>query len=268
MLYTKKTFNYEYPIKEADIVLLGIPWDFSQTGFPTRYGPLFIREAIRNLIGFDPETKINIFEKYKFCDLGDIEVVPGNWKLTQERIMDTIKFIFEKNPKVIPIFLGGDHLVTLGILNSIKKLHNEKITVIDFDAHRDLMPDFLGEKFSHVTWVNHAVKDFDIVQIGARAWSGEEEKLKKSGIKESFQKTNNPVYVTVDLDVFDPKIAPEVGTPEPNGMDFEGFLKILREVASCNVIGMDITECGSTRINSPTALLAANVIKKMLCYRK
>jgi len=266
MLYTKKTFNFEYQVEEANVVLLGIPWDFSQTGYPTRYGPFFIREAIKNMIGFDPETKANVFEKFKFCDLGDIEVVPGNWKPTEERIKDTITSLFEANPKVLPIFLGGDHLVTLGILNSIKKLHNEKITVVDFDAHRDLLPEFLGERFSHVTWVNHALKDFDIVQIGARAWSGEEEKL-KSKVTDGFQKTNNPVYITIDMDVFDPKIAPEVGTPEPNGMDFETFLKILKGVSNSNVIGMDIVECGSTEINSTTATLAANVIKKMLAYR-
>ena len=80
----KKTFDYEFPLKEADVVLIGIPWDFSQTGYPTRYGPTFIREALRNVVGYDPDSKVNIFEKLKFCDLGDIEVVPGNWKLTEK----------------------------------------------------------------------------------------------------------------------------------------------------------------------------------------
>ena len=95
MLYTKKTFDYEHSLKEADIALIGIPWDYSQTGYPTRYGPMFIREALKNVVGYDNETKCNVFEKYKFCDLGDVEVVPGNWKLTQERIIDTIKNIFK-----------------------------------------------------------------------------------------------------------------------------------------------------------------------------
>ncbi len=268
MLYSKKTFEYEHPPEEADVVLIGIPWDFSQTGYPTRYGPLFIREAIRGMIGYDPETGTSIFKKYKFADLGDVEVVPGNWKLTEERILDTVKSVFEKNPKIFPVFLGGDHLITLGILNAMKDTVKDKITVVDFDAHRDLLPEFMGEKFSHVTWISHALKHSDVVQIGTRAWSEEENGiLKGSGIKDGFEKTDRPVYLTVDMDVFDPGIAPEVGTPEPNGMDLKGFLKILRRVAGSNVIGMDITECGSTGVNSPTATLAANIFKKFFCYK-
>lgn len=267
MLYTKKTFEYDHPLEEADVVLIGIPWDFSQTGYPTRYGPMFIREAIRGMIGFDPETKVNIFEKFRFCDLGDVDVVPGNWKLTEERVTDTVRSVLEKNPKILPVFLGGDHLITLGILNAMKGVVKGKTTVVDFDAHRDLLPDFQGERFSHVTWANHVINDknFDLVQIGTRSWSEEEDKFK---VRSSIGKTGNPVYLTIDLDVFDPSVAPEVGTPEPNGMDFEGFLKILGDVANSNVIGMDIVECGSQKTNTTTALLAANVIKKFFSYRK
>ncbi|MFQ5647911.1 MAG: arginase family protein, partial [Candidatus Aenigmatarchaeota archaeon] len=69
MLYTRRTFGYEYPPQEASIVLIGVPFDSTQTGRPVRHGPLFIREAIRNLVGWDPELQLNIFEKLKFSDL-------------------------------------------------------------------------------------------------------------------------------------------------------------------------------------------------------
>ncbi len=267
MLYTKKTFEYDHPVEEADVVLIGIPWDFSQTGYPTRYGPLFIREAIRGVIGFDPETKVSVFGKFRFCDLGDVDVVPGNWKLTEERITDTVKSVFEKNPKIFPVFLGGDHLITLGILNAMKNILRDKITVVDFDAHRDLLPDFQGERFSHVTWANHVINDkgFDLVQMGTRSWSGEEDRFK---VRNSLEKTGNPVYLTIDMDVFDPSIAPEVGTPETNGMLLDEFLRKLKEIASSDVIGMDIAECASREVNTRTATLAANIIKKFFCYRK
>jgi agmatinase len=261
MLFLRKTFTYEYPLEEADVVLIGIPWDFSQTGYPTRYGPLFIREALRNVVGYDPETKTNPFERFKFCDVGDIEVVPGNWKLTEMRIIDTIKSIFETNPKVFPVFLGGDHLVTLGILNALKP---RKLTVVDLDAHRDLAKEFLGEKFSHFTWARHAMKDFEIRQIGVRSFTKEEGKVSER-VKDNLKNIKNPVYLTIDLDVLE---TGDVGTPEPGGMSFGELAKILKQVCENEIIGMDIVECAATKINSPSAVIAANLIKKVLGFCK
>ncbi|NIO22704.1 MAG: hypothetical protein GTN38_01600 [Candidatus Aenigmarchaeota archaeon] len=257
MLYLRKTFGYEHPLEEADVVLIGIPWDFSQTGFPTRYGPLFIREALRNVVGYDTETKTNVFEAFKFCDLGDVEVVPGNWKLTEGRIRDTVKSIFEVNPKVFPVFLGGDHLVTLGILNSLKP---RKLTIVDLDAHRDMAKDFLGERYSHFTWARHA--PFEIRQIGIRSFTKEEG---SKGLKGDLKNIRNPVYLTIDLDVLETS---DVGTPEPGGMGFVELTKILKQVCKHKLIGMDIVECGAMRVNSPSAIIAANLIKKVLGFRK
>ena len=95
MLHTKKTFDYEYPVKEADICLLGVPFDSTEIGKSCKYGPLFIRQAIRELIGFNQRTGKNIFTKKKFADIGDIEVVPGSWLKTKQKIIETIKDVFE-----------------------------------------------------------------------------------------------------------------------------------------------------------------------------
>lgn len=264
MLYLKRTFDYEYPLEEADVVLIGIPWDFSQTGFPTRYGPLFIREALRNVVGYDPKSKINVFEKFKFCDLGDIETVPGNWKLTEERIMDTVKSVFEKNPKVFPVFLGGDHLVTLGILNSLRDFQ-KKITVVDLDAHMDLMKEFLGEKYSHFTWAYHASKQFELRQIGCRSFTKEEEEIsKKRRIKNDLKNIKSPVYLTIDLDVMQTS---DVGTPEPGGMEFRELTEILKQTCKHKLIGMDIVESAAMKVNSESSVFAANLIKKILGFR-
>ena len=262
MLYTKKTFDYEHGLSEADVALLSIPWDSTQTGKSVKHGPLFIREALRNLPGHDPDSGFNPFEKLKFCDLGDMEIVHGSWDLTKERIQDTIKEIFTTNGNIFPIFLGGDHLITLGILESLPQ---ERITVVHFDAHRDLLQDWLGNPYVHITWASHIVRDpkFGLVQIGIRSWSREEESL-ISKLKDTFHNTTNPIYITVDMDVFDPAYAPEVGTPEPDGMKPEEFFDILEEAFKNKVIGMDIVECASDRINTPTAVLAAQIIKKAL----
>jgi len=270
MLHTIRTFPFEFPLKEAEIALIGIPWDSSETGKSVKYGPLFIREAIRNLPGFDLETKTNVFEKFKFTDLGDIEPTQANWKLTEEKIQDTIKEAFKINPKVFPVFLGGDHLISLGILKSLAETTKKKITVIDFDAHRDLLPEYQGELYSHITWANKLLKSskFELIQLGIRSSSSEEEKIaKKKKIKSVLKKISNPIYVSVDLDVFDPSIAPEVGTPEPLGMKQKEFFSLLKKVCNKNLIGFDLVECSSDKINSQTAVLAANIFKKVLAWK-
>lgn len=261
MIHLKKTFSYDHPVEEADVVLVGIPFDYTEIGAPVRYGPLFIREAIKNVVGHDPNSGVNIFEKYKFTDLGDVEVVPGNWKLTQEAILDTVKFVYEKRTPVT-CFLGGDHLITLGVLESLAQFH-DKITVIHFDAHRDLLPEWMGEKYSHITWANHILNNpkFELVQIGCRSWDKSED---ITGVSEEIKKTDNPVYITVDMDVFDPAYAPEVGTPEPLGMKPEEFFSHLKKACENRVIGFDIVECASQKVNTNTALLAAYVFKNIL----
>ncbi len=266
MLYTKKTFVYDAQPQEADIALIGIPFDSTELGRPVRYGPLFVREAIKNLIGWDQELKINIFEKYKFFDLGNIEVVPGNWKLTEDRIQDTIDWLFNENKKIFPVCIGGEHLITLGILSSLKKFFKEKITVIDFDAHFDLKDDWLGEKFSHISWAKQLIKDkkFELIQVGCRA--GDKEEFEQA-IKKSIKKTENPVYLTFDLDVFDPFHASEVGTPEPFGLTPIKVFELLKKACKNKLIGLDIVECASDKLHSNTAMLSAQVFKKVLGWR-
>jgi len=269
MIYTIRTFPVEYLLEEANFCLVGIPWDSTETGKSVKHGPLFIRESLKGLPGDDPGTGKNVFES-KFTDLGDVEIVPGNWSLTRERILDTVDYIFKKNAKVFPIFLGGDHLITLATLEALKKQHNE-LTVVHFDAHADVSSEWMGEKYSHITWGYHAVKNLGVklVQLGVRSWTNEEEKLREElMIKNSLEGIGGKVYITVDMDVFDPGFAPEVGTPEPMGMDPKEFFSLLKKVCENKIVGMDIVECSSTKVGTPTALLGAQIIKKVVVWKK
>lgn len=263
MLYLRKTFSFEYPLEEARVCLVGVPWDGTETGMPVRFGPLFLREAIKDVPGFDPQSKANPFGSVKLTDLGDVEVVPGSWEITRETIKDTAKHIMEANPGVIPVFLGGEHLITLPILEVLAGLHKD-LKVVHLDAHRDLMPEWMGNPYSHITWAHHALeKGLDVVQLGVRSWNKEEEgSIPK--VKESLEGVEGPVYLSVDLDVLDPSHAPEVGTPEPGGMSPEELFKIVRKISGMDMVGMDIVECGSQRVGTRTALMGANVFKHML----
>jgi len=270
MLHTTRTFPAEFPLKEADVCLLGIPWDSSEIGKSVKHGPMFIREALKDLEWFDPETGKNIFEGRKWCDLGNLEAVPNNWNLTKEKILDTIDFVFRENPGVFPVFLGGDHLVTLGILEGLKKIKKD-FTVVHFDAHADLSRDWLGEKNSHIAWGHYAIKELglDLVQLGVRSCTKEEaEFLEKNKEKiKKLEEVEGPVYLTVDMDVFDSGFAPEVGTPEPAGLNPKEVMELLKKVCGKEIVGMDIVECASDRVNTPTASLAGHIIKKVILWK-
>ena len=271
MLYTKRTFDYEYPLKEADVCLVGIPFSSTEIGQSVKYGPLFIREAIRNLMGHNPKTGKNIFKKYRFCDLGDIEIVPGSWEKTDKVITDTIKEIFSENKKVFPVFLGGGHLISLSIIRNLQKM-KKSLTVIDFDAHRDLLSDWLGEEHSHITWAYYALKKtkgIGMVQIGCRIYEEEEQKnFVKFKVSDKIGKIRNPVYLTIDLDVLDPSVCPEVGTQQAGGMSFEELKRELMKLKGSEIIGMDIVECASREAETRTAHIAAELIRTVLEIRK
>lgn len=264
MLYLKKTFTYEHPLEEARACLVGIPWDTTETGLPVRFGPLFIREAIKGLTGHEPETRKNPFDMLKLADLGDVEVVPGSWDLTSQAIRDTVKSIHQANPRALPVFLGGEHLITLAIVEQLAEIHG-RLSVVQLDAHRDLMPEWMGNPYSHITWAHHAVnnKNIGLVQLGIRSWNREEEPLINK-VRESLEGLEGPVYLTVDLDVLDPSHAPEVGTPEPRGMEPAELFRIVRRVSGMGLVGMDIVECASQGLGTRTALVAAQVFKEML----
>ncbi|MEM5798165.1 MAG: arginase family protein [Candidatus Aenigmatarchaeota archaeon] len=253
MLYTKKTFDFEWPLKEADVWILGIPWDSTSTGRPTRYGPVLIREAIKGLIGFDTKMQFNPL-KLKFCDLGDVDIVQGDWAITEERIIETIKEAREQSSG-LPVFFGGDHLVTLAIIKALKPK-----TVVHMDAHRDMLPDWMGNKFAHLTWAWHASKMCDVYQPSCRAWN-EEERPAIVGLPKK-----GPVYLTIDLDVLDPSIAPDVGTPEPAGLGYTDMLNMIKRICRLGIIGFDIVECSADKVGCITACTAANLFKKILSY--
>jgi agmatinase len=130
------------------------------------------------------------------------------------------------------------------------------------------MPEWMGNPYSHITWAHHAVsnKKIKLVQLGARSWNKEEEPL-IGRVSDTLEGIRGPVYLTLDLDVLDPCHAPEVGTPEPGGMSPEELFRILRKVSGMNLVGMDIVECASQRVGTRTALLAANLFKKILVYQ-
>lgn len=264
MLYTSNSFvAYNYPLNEADAVFLGIPFASASIGKPALYGPLMVRESLK--LTEDFINNVNIFEKVKICDLGDIEIVPGSFELTAKRIRETIVDIKNENKNAFPVFVGGEHSITLPVAETLKPK-----TIIQIDAHSDTRKDYLENKYTHQAWAYHASKFAKIIQIGVRTWNREEAEFVKKGknievstIKDILKKNlERPVHLTVDVDVFAPPYI-ETGLPEGD-MRPQDIFPMLEKI---KFDSMDITEIADDRLPSKTGFLAAEIIKQVL-YKK
>ena len=266
MFYTSNTFvSYNHLLKEADVVFLGIPFASTSIGKNSIYGPIMVRESLKLVEDF--VDGVNLFEKLKICDLGDLEVVPGSYELTAKRIKETIEDIKESNKAAFPIFIGGEHSITLPICEALKPR-----TIIQLDAHPDLRRDYLENKYTHQTWAYHASKFSKIIQIGVQSWSKDElEFIKANASVESFTvddflkrkiKLEKPIHLTIDIDVFDPAYV-ETGLPEGSAKPEEVFA--LLEKIDCD--SLDIVEIADDKLPSKTGFLAAKLIKKVLSKR-
>jgi agmatinase len=265
MLYASNTFvPYNYPLNEADVVFLGIPFASTSISSHSIYGPVMVRESLKLIEDFIDGK--NIFDQLKVCDLGDIEVVPGSFELTAKRIKETIADIRSENKRIFPIFIGGEHSITLPIVESLRPK-----TVIHFDAHADIRKDYLENKYTHQSWAYHASKISRLVQVGVTTHNREEQEfIKKNKIlnltPEQFLKNKakfeRPLHLTIDIDVFSAQYV-ETGLPEGR-MKPKEFFSILNKI-DCD--SLDIVEISDNRLPSKTGFLAAEIIKRVLSRR-
>jgi agmatinase len=208
--------------------------------------------------------------------MGDLELPLGEKKASLNLIRKALRKILSEGKT--PVSLGGDHLITLPIVEEIFQIYPH-LYLIQIDAHTDLREDYLGETLSHSTVMRKVVDrlgDGRLFQVGIRSGTGEEFKLAKKmkslvsadrGPLRSMVMglRNQPVYITLDLDVIDPGLLPGVGTPEPGGFTFQGFISLLKELQPLHVIGFDIVEL--TPDYDPTqisAVTAAVILREMI----
>lgn len=260
-------------VEEADIVVFGVPFDSTVDFLPgTRFGPKIIREAANFIEPFDTDTQKNILEKLKIIDIGDIEPVRGSSEKTIERVKKQVEEILNK--KKFPLMLGGEHSITLGIIKALPK----DTKIISFDAHYDLKEIWEGSEYTHNTWLRKAceiVSHKNVCLMGVRAGDefeleyAKKEKILTNPNIEDLQKfvKGNKIYLTIDMDVFDPSVAPGVGTPEPFGMFSYNIIALLELIIkSSKLVGLDIVEVRPLPENKITEILAAKIIFKILNF--
>jgi agmatinase len=261
MLYTSGTFvPYNYPPNEADVLFAGIPFSSTSTAAPSNYGPTVVREALKMT-----ESRLGTI---KIADIGDVEIVPGSFELTSERIRDTIAEAQDEHGGAFKfsVFIGGNHSITLPVCEALKPK-----TIVVLDAHADCRKDYLGNPHTHQTWAWHASKFAKIIHIGLNALSTEEESETKTNknlkfvslqsFLDSGEKLECPVHLSIDVDVFDPAYV-ETGLPEGN-MKPEQTSPLFDKLAPL-ISSMDIVEIAETQLLGKTGFLAARIIKRIL----
>ncbi|WP_298520741.1 agmatinase [uncultured Methanobrevibacter sp.] len=274
--FSKQT-NFEN-LEEDSFGIIGVPFD-STTSYHSgsRLGPIVVREA-----SFGFEKYNTVFNKdltTSFYDFGDVNVIPGNCESTCKIVEDTVNELLDL--KIKPIIIGGEHSASIGAIKAICEKY-DKLTVIHLDAHRDLAFDFIGEKYSHATVMRRAHEcGANLVQIGIRSSSAEEEEFVKSiynvqtfknkdvrkhmdAIEYYLINIDGPIYISIDMDVFDPAIAPSVGNPTPSGLFVSEIETILETLCRKNVVGLDVVETASDKLGDNTAVVAAKIIYDFL----
>lgn len=265
----------------AKYAVLPIPYD-STTSFQvgTRNGPEAIIRASKQVELFDEETEAECYR----AGIATLEAVAPNMRGPREMCAA----VFRAAKKVVRdgkflLGLGGEHSITSALVRAVMTRH-KKLSVLQIDAHLDLRDEWEGTPYSHAS-VMRRVLDMDarVVPVGIRNVSLEEHRfLKKSGIApvtarqvhmdedwvdRVLEGLRDAVYITIDIDGFDPACAPGTGTPEPGGLDWYQVTGLLRLVAAeRKVVGADIVEVLPIPGQAVTEFLAARLAYKLISY--
>lgn len=256
----------------APLAVYGMPFDGTTSYRPgTRSGPLAIREASTSLEFYSPKQGREL-DPERVADLGDLEFPFGNPEAVLGRIDDAVTGLAKQGR--FPLGLGGEHLVTLGAIRALARVHPD-LSIVQLDAHTDLRDAYEGEKLSHATVIRRCqdlLGPGRIYQFGIRSGTREEFEAAAflssdlSRLEEAIHRIGNgPAYLTVDIDVFDPAYAPGTGTPEPGGISFRELEAALPHLTGPRWIGADIVEVSpGWDPTGRTPVLAAKLLRELI----
>jgi len=269
--------EYSNP-EDAGIVVIPVAYDGTSTWIKgADEGPTAIIEASANMELYDIETDSEIYKKGIFTEntiAGDISTIE-----MIEAVKDAVRYYLEKDK--FTVVIGGEHSVSLGSIKVCAGRYTN-LTVLQLDAHADLREEYNSSKYNHACVMARTKELCPIVQVGIRSMdSSEIESMDKSRTffaKDLYNKTNwidkvisklsDNVYITLDLDVFDPSIMPSTGTPEPGGLLWYDVLALLRTaVEKRNLVAFDVVELCPDERNRAPDFMAAKLIYKLLSYK-
>jgi len=266
--------------KESKAVILPVPFEGTVSyGTGTSKGPSAILEASKQVELYDEELKREIYPLGIWTE----DEVPA--EQSPEKMVDSVYNAAKKHVQAgkFLVMLGGEHSIPTGTVKAYKEKY-PKLSVLQFDAHSDLREEHHGTKYSHASVMSRIREMCPAVQVGIRSLSTEEAaKIKKNNypifwakdihdnerwFKKALSRLSKDVYITFDIDVFDPSIMPATGTPEPGGLSWYLVLDFLKEVfKSRNVVGFDLVELAPIEGRHDCDFLAAKLVHKVIGYK-
>lgn len=268
--------------KNSQVVVLSAPFEATVSyGHGTKNGPKAILKSSHYVEFYDEE-----FDRELCFDKGICALAPMNFeKLSVKKSFD---LIYKNVARVLkddkfPIVLGGEHSISAPIVKAYTEKY-QNLSILQFDAHSDLRNEYNGTPYSHAS-VMARIAEFNknIVQIGIRAQCIDEAKFIKENnintyymrfirsgkygdwMREAINKLNENVYISFDVDGFDPSFMASTGTPEPGGLFWDETAEFLKMVGKeRNIVGFDVVELAPVKANPSPDFIAAKLTYKLL----
>lgn len=276
--------------EKSRIVILPLPYEHTVSyGRGTKNGPAAILDASHYVEFYDEETGREIYKEHGIATLKPFNFSKKAEEASLELIYQTTKTLLHAGKFVVAI--GGEHTISQALIAAFGEQYSD-LSVLQIDAHSDLRDEYQGNKYSHASVMARVCEFIDprrLVQVGIRAQAIEEAQfIKDNGVTTFYvheirggkhtkilkhwddiaiEHLTDHVYVTFDVDGFDPSIMPATGTPEPNGLFWHETMTLLRKVGQRkSVVGCDVVELAPIQELHHPNLTTAKLVSKMLNY--
>mgnify|MGYP001407643667 CR=1 FL=1 len=259
----------------CSVGLFGVPYDGTTSFRPgTRFGPAAIREVSHGLETYCPQLNLDL-EDLAFADLGAVDIPFGAPEPVVAMVREATTAVLAQGLK--PLMLGGEHSISSGAVAAVAERHPD-LLLVQLDAHADLRDEWLGARHSHACAMRRCLEVLpsgDLLQLAIRSGTKEEfSELQRTGRRMADVATlgealasaqGRPIYLTVDLDWFDPAVLPGTGTPEPGGYRWQDFAELVDVLRPHHLVAADVVELAPQLDGSGvSSVLAAKVTRSLL----
>jgi len=264
--------------EKSKIVLIPVPYDGTSSWKKgADKGPEAFLDASENMELYDIETDSEVYKQGIYLSQPVTE--NSSPEAMVEAVTEKVKSYLNRN-KFVTLF-GGEHSISIGAIRAFSR-HYENLTVVQIDAHADLRESYEGSKCNHACALYEANQTTNLIQVGIRSMDQSEKSVMNYDnvffaheiesddywIEQAVERMTDTVYITIDLDGFDPSLFPATGTPEPGGLFWYETLRFLREVfKEKNVVGFDLVELCPSPALYASDFLAAKLYYKILSYK-
>ncbi len=265
---------------DCSIGIFGVNYDGTCSFKPgARFGPEAIRQVSSCLETYCPNLNKDL-EDILYIDFGSIIIDKNDSKSVIESVKSATNFLINK--RLSPIMLGGEHSITTGAIEALVKKYPDLI-LVQLDAHADLRESYIGNKHSHACTMKRCLEvlpEKKILQVGIRSGTKEEFQIMHnnnqlvnfcpSGSAQKLRQallpySKHPIYLTIDLDWFDPSLLAGTGTPEPGGFFWNDFEEILKTLRDFRIVASDIVELSPEIDKSGvSSIVAAKVLRSLI----